>query len=210
MEYLNQIPERDKTKHDILVFGFIREFEAWDKEFIREFEPQNETEIQIPLDVKLTVDKFYFIPDNAVKDFLSDAVNRYHQSEKTKQCADDFIAIWTKMGLMDMDDLLLKDFKRIADEYLDTFDTDTTISYDEFIKYFENHRPPNEILSTFEEFDRDGDGVLNFQDIKQTMLSLGESVSDQEITNMINEIDLNGDGVIDYQEFKQTLWKVRR
>ena len=39
------------------------------------------------------------------------------------------------------------------------------------------------------------------------MKSIGEDLSEEDLTEMITEADKNGDGVIDFQEFAQMLSK---
>ena len=205
MADINMIPERDRGNHITLVFGFIREFEV-------------QMKLQIPLEIKEIADKFYFIPDNAVKDFLSDAFHRYHKSDKTNEDANDFMSIWSKMGLIHLNDSSLKDFKRDTDTYLQTVTdaiyTDNTNICDEFMKfledkYLEDYGPRNpmdrDLRNTFLAFDKDGDGVINFQDLKQTLLELGEIVTDHDIADMIDQADFGGDGVLDFQEFKHLM-----
>ena len=56
------------------------------------------------------------------------------------------------------------------------------------------------VFSLFRVFDRDGDGYISAEELSQVMLTLGESLTQDEIDEMIREADLDGDGVIDEQE----------
>lgn len=58
-----------------------------------------------------------------------------------------------------------------------------------------------ELMECFQNFDRDGDGKLNAKELKYTLLTLGEKLSDDEIDEIINEIDSTGEGSITYQDF---------
>ena len=48
---------------------------------------------------------------------------------------------------------------------------------------------------------QDGDGLITAEEIRLTMTSLGENLSETELTSMVAEADLNGDGYIDFSEF---------
>ena len=50
-------------------------------------------------------------------------------------------------------------------------------------------------------FDRDGDGYISAEELSQVMLTLGESLTQDEIDEMIREADLDGDGKVGYDEF---------
>ena len=59
----------------------------------------------------------------------------------------------------------------------------------------------NEMRETFKVFDKNGDGMVCFNDLKKTLLQLGEDVTDADVKDMIKQADLNGDGKIDFNEF---------
>ena len=56
-------------------------------------------------------------------------------------------------------------------------------------------------------FDCDGNGVICREELKKVMKSIGEDLTDNDLTDMIREADKNGDGVIDFQEFSSLLLK---
>mmetsp|Transcript_67672 Transcript_67672/g.60806 ORF Transcript_67672/g.60806 Transcript_67672/m.60806 type:complete len:83 (+) Transcript_67672:2-250(+) len=58
-----------------------------------------------------------------------------------------------------------------------------------------------ELRDTFNVFDKKGDGKISFDELKETLIGLGEQVSDKDVHDMIKEADLNGDGCIDFEEF---------
>ena len=83
-----------------------------------------------------------------------------------------------------------------------------TIDYNEFVEMMlditkANPEPEgeNDIKQAFKIFDKDGDGLITAEEIRMTMTSLGENLSETELTSMVAEADLNGDGYIDFSEF---------
>ena len=58
-----------------------------------------------------------------------------------------------------------------------------------------------ELEATFKIFDKDGDGLITFPDLKQALTELGEEVTDDDVREMIREADKNQDGAIDLEEF---------
>ena len=54
-------------------------------------------------------------------------------------------------------------------------------------------------LTPSQVFDRDGNGLIDKSELKATMKSLGENLSDKDIKAMIRAADKNGDGKIDYE-----------
>mgnify|MGYP001349885500 FL=1 len=76
------------------------------------------------------------------------------------------------------------------------------------------------VRQAFNVFDKDGDGLISAEEIRQTMMGLGEEVkmivdkiffflffevSETEVTAMVKEADLNGDGFIDFIEFSKLM-----
>ncbi len=57
----------------------------------------------------------------------------------------------------------------------------------------------------FKLFDKNGDGMINANDIKSV---LGDGKISSDIwNNIISEVDINGDGEISIDEFKQIMMK---
>jgi len=52
------------------------------------------------------------------------------------------------------------------------------------------------IKEAFNVFDKDGSGKISKEELRSIMKSLGEDLTDEEITQMIQEADTNGDGEI--------------
>jgi len=64
-----------------------------------------------------------------------------------------------------------------------------------------------EIRDAFRIFDKDGNGLISANELKQLMANLGEKLTDEELDEMMREADLNGDGHIDYEEFRFLMTK---
>ena len=59
----------------------------------------------------------------------------------------------------------------------------------------------NEFKETFDIFDDNGDGTIDYDEIVKVMQGLGENASISEIKAMTNEIDFDQNGVVDFIEF---------
>ena len=53
----------------------------------------------------------------------------------------------------------------------------------------------------FNLFDKDKSGFIDAKELKSVMNTLGEKLSDEEISAMIKAADLDGNGTIEYEEF---------
>ena len=62
--------------------------------------------------------------------------------------------------------------------------------------------PADKMRDAFNLFDRDGNGVIDIQELALMMNALGESMSPDEVGNLLVEADADGDGVINFEEFK--------
>merc|ERR1712176_1326089 len=79
------------------------------------------------------------------------------------------------------------------------------IDFNEFVQMMENrmYLPSNttEYQDAFKFFDKNGDGFIEFHELKDVLLSLGEDFVDQDIHDMIDEADTTGNGKVDFHEF---------
>ncbi|KAL3891019.1 hypothetical protein ACJMK2_003283 [Sinanodonta woodiana] len=62
-----------------------------------------------------------------------------------------------------------------------------------------------QIRQAFKVFDKDGNGVIDKNELRLAMRTLGEKVSEADVTEMMRDADTNGDGKIDYEEFAR-MW----
>lgn len=57
------------------------------------------------------------------------------------------------------------------------------------------------IRDAFKQFDKDGNGFIDRDELRSLMITLGEKLSDEEIDVMMADADFDRDGKISYQEF---------
>ena len=48
-------------------------------------------------------------------------------------------------------------------------------------------------------FDKDGDGFITVQELRNVMMNIGEKISEEEILDMIKEADTDGNGKVDFK-----------
>lgn len=58
-----------------------------------------------------------------------------------------------------------------------------------------------EMKEAFKIFDRDGDGYIDFKELKHVVTRMGEPLSSQDADELFKEADINGDGKLDFNEF---------
>ena len=83
------------------------------------------------------------------------------------------------------------------------------INYDEFLTII-NQREKDvdeeeEVLKAFKVFDKEGNGLININELKDIMLSMGNNWSENEINEMLAEADIDMDGYINYEDFVRTM-----
>uniref|UniRef100_A0A3Q0SF65 EF-hand domain-containing protein n=1 Tax=Amphilophus citrinellus TaxID=61819 RepID=A0A3Q0SF65_AMPCI len=63
-----------------------------------------------------------------------------------------------------------------------------------------------ELQSAFLQFDTDGDGIINQEELKEALKTLlGEKLKKGELEEILKELDINADGNIDFEEFVMML-----
>lgn len=82
-------------------------------------------------------------------------------------------------------------------------DGDGTVDFKEFLKMMmkkaNSKDPYDELKEAFKVFDKDQNGFISEAELKQVMLQLGETLSDEELQEMIKEADEDGDGQVNYE-----------
>ncbi len=84
-------------------------------------------------------------------------------------------------------------------------DGNGTLEFDEFCnlmaRQMKETNQEEELKQRFKLFDKDGNGLIDREELRDVMQQLGEKLSEEDIEEMIQDADKNGDGMIDYQEF---------
>ena len=83
-----------------------------------------------------------------------------------------------------------------------------TIDYEEFIEMMvkrEDEEETDDIAQAFKVFDRDGDGFISADEIRETMKDLGEDLTEAEVKAMVADVDINEDGLIGFTEFSRLM-----
>lgn len=58
-----------------------------------------------------------------------------------------------------------------------------------------------ELRSVFATFDKNNDGHITQQELKESLKNIGITMSDKDVKEMVEKVDSNGDGLIDLDEF---------
>ena len=58
---------------------------------------------------------------------------------------------------------------------------------------------PEDLKDAFQVFDKQGTGMISVQDLKLSLTSLGERLTDEELDELIREVDQNGEGMVNYE-----------
>ena len=83
------------------------------------------------------------------------------------------------------------------------------INYDEFLTII-NQREKDvdeekEVLKAFKVFDKEGNGLININELKDIMLSMVNNWSENEKNEMFAEADIDMDGYLNYEDFVRTM-----
>lgn len=57
------------------------------------------------------------------------------------------------------------------------------------------------IRAQFQALDKDGNGVVSAEEIREVLTALGDRLSDEDVNEMIRDVDTDGDGQVNYEEF---------
>ncbi|ESN91916.1 hypothetical protein HELRODRAFT_90218, partial [Helobdella robusta] len=136
-----------------------------------------------------------------------EAFDLFDQDKDGRITMDELKTVMTSLRLPTTDEQI--------QQMIDRVDTDGngTIEFCEFRAMLEEHRKLfgqeedgdgvkrkeiEDVEKTFKVFDIDGDGLIDSDELKKTMLMLGEEVDDDDVTKMMSAADRNKDGKIDF------------
>merc|ERR1719235_1057235 len=85
-------------------------------------------------------------------------------------------------------------------------DKSGSIDYSEFLAAAlqqQQYVKENVLWMAFSVFDRDGDGVVTLEELKEVLTcgNFDEPLEESEIAALLQEVDKNGDGTLDFEEF---------
>lgn len=66
-------------------------------------------------------------------------------------------------------------------------------------KKLESSEHQDELQVAFKEFDKDGNGFISRDELKEVMHSVGDMLTDDELDAMIKRADIDKDGQVDYR-----------
>jgi calmodulin len=59
----------------------------------------------------------------------------------------------------------------------------------------------DEVRAQFKALDKDGNGVISAQEIREVLTALGDRLSDEDVNEIIRDVDTDGDGQVNFEEF---------
>ena len=66
---------------------------------------------------------------------------------------------------------------------------------------------PDELMEAFKGFDKEGNGIVSAQELRNIMMNFGEPMTEEETDELIKEADTAKDGKINYKAFVEKLLK---
>ena len=68
------------------------------------------------------------------------------------------------------------------------------------IEQFKAREKEHELfMDAFKKFDKDGNGHIDFQELKKVLCGTGDRMTDEEVDEFFREADVNNDGKINYK-----------
>lgn len=64
-----------------------------------------------------------------------------------------------------------------------------------------SHKDKAELKSVFATFDKNGDGFITKQELRESLKNIRIFMTEKDVEEMVVKVDSNGDGLIDYEEF---------
>lgn len=64
---------------------------------------------------------------------------------------------------------------------------------------------PEELKDAFMVFDKQGTGMISVNDLKLSLTTLGERLTDEELDELIRAVDQDGEGMVNYEDVVRVL-----
>ncbi|XP_003380286.1 calmodulin [Trichinella spiralis] len=142
------------------------------------------------------------------------SADRFHRCEETlAQCeeafrgldangdgvvtAEDFSIKMLRLGIPHSVDELLHAMREIAGDGTEEVDFDALFPL--MTCEVESDEERMELKETFKIFDRDGDGYITAEELKNVLNDLGDPVSDEEVLAILTSTDNDKDGLISFE-----------
>ena len=150
--------------------------------------------------------KISSINEEEEEEEIEDEKNEEEDEEKelTKEEKEKNMEIKEAFNVFDKD---CDGFITTLDELIKQYDKDEsgTIDLNEFMDLMNNklkeQQEGQELLETFQIFDKDADGTISADDLKYVIKAVGEELEDYLIEELIEQGDRDHDGKINYHEF---------
>ena len=85
---------------------------------------------------------------------------------------------------------------------------DKQLQFPEFLEMVRHVRSVDqEAREQFDFFDKNGDGQIEYKELKSGLRQLNQRLKKSSIKSMISDADVNGDGKVNFEEFKAILLK---
>jgi len=107
-------------------------------------------------------------------------------------------SILTSIGILPSQDLL--------HQMMTAMDTDGSgsVDFNEFLAMMTRMKA-DMLRDQFKIFDKDGDGFISTEELKEVLVKLGVMMTDAEAEAMIREADADGDGRVSWSEYVATM-----
>ena len=130
---------------------------------------------------------------------IVEEVNEAIQGNEDELCIQEMASFLSGMGYHPTEDELTALYTEMD------VDENGRVNKDEFVLFATQRLNESnwreQIMDLFMQLDRDGNGFITTEELKQMFNQIGEKFSEEEIEDLIREADQDGDGQINYKEF---------